>query len=329
MIHLSREKILSNLEKNSSLIQKEEELILRYVRIGLTSFLISLTILLSGYLAMTRLSSQEVNYSITTSNNIDIQTETKLTSIYNLNSAPNRFAQYDDYLAKSIAVFDISTNSMIYQKNADQPQLIASLTKMVTTKVIYDSIDLDKVTIVDENSVKYDGSSLILEKGEVFTNRDLLKAAIIQSNNQAMYAFQDADRTVLKANSYISALGLENTKISNPAGFDDNGQNYSTAKDMVTIAKVFFETQLLKDYASMEKAEILDMSQNKTIRITNTNDLLRLKYAPVIAGKTGTTLGAGQNLCLLVEKNHKRYIIVILGSTDRYTDAIKIIERIS
>lgn len=249
-------------------------------------------------------------------------------TLYVLEKAKANFPIINDYEAQAIAVLDVYSNRIIYEKNADKRMLIASLTKMATTKVLYDTVNLNEITTITDQAAQYDGSSLVLKSGEKFSNRDLIKAAIIPSNNQGLYAIQSPEKTVRQTNEYIKALRLKDTNISNPAGFDDNGRNYSTARDVLHIAKVFFNNQELRDYARIERSEIRELTTNREIPIYNTNDFLRIRYTPVLAGKTGTTEKAGQNLCILVEKNNKRYIIVILGSTNRYSDAIKIIDRL-
>lgn len=315
-------------KKHSNISTQITKNSLIFLKLIIGSFLISISLLILGEFVEYKYFSQDNLIKNTKKVSTNVFSNEILTTIYPPNESQITFPQYDDYFAKSIAVLDLNTNTIIYEKNSKQAQLIASLTKMVTTKVLYDNINLDHLTTIDEIAEQYNGSSLVLNHGEIFTNRDLLKAAIISSNNQVMYAIQDPQKTVENANAYVKALRLENTHISNPAGFDDDGQNYSSAQDLLHIAKIFFANPVLKDFASMEKTDIKELKSNRELRINNTNDLLKLKYPQVIAGKTGTTAKAGQNLCLLIQKNNKRYIIVILRSTDRYKDAIKIIERI-
>lgn len=247
--------------------------------------------------------------------------------IYDLEILAN-YPKIDDYSAKSIVLLDMNSNSIVFEKNPDQKSLVASLTKLASTKVIYDNVNLQNITTITEKSAKYEGSSLVLQPGQVFSNRDLLKASVVVSSNQAVYALQNPDQTIRQMNAYIKSLRLKNTNFSNPAGFDDDGNNYSTAKDLIHIAKVFLDNPVLKDYAGMIRSEIQDLNELKYYKIVNTNELLKNGYYQVIAGKTGTTPRAGQNLVLLVEKNNRRYLLIIIGSTERYKDAIKLIERI-
>lgn len=240
----------------------------------------------------------------------------------------SNFPQFDDYLAKSVLVFDINANQIVYSKDADHQYLIASLTKLATIKLLQDQLSPNNASVITEEAAQELGSPLELKAGDIYTNRDLVKAAVIASSNQAVYALQDKSKTVEELNDYAKVLHLENTSFKNPVGFDDDGGNFSTVKELVPIAKIFFDNDILKDYAGTTKTEITELKTGQKTLVTNTNELLKNKNYPIIAGKTGTTFKAGQNLLLLIEKNGRRYFVILLGSTDRYNDAIKILGRI-
>lgn len=237
------------------------------------------------------------------------------------------FPQIDDYASKSVLVYDNTANRAIYEKNTSSRTLIASLTKLVSAKVLHDNINPNKVVSINEEVEKIGGSSLVLKKDEIFKSSDLIKAAIISSSNQAMFAVQDEKVTIAQMNEYVESLGLKNTNFANPAGFDDSN-NYSTAKDLLVISKNFFKDPVLKKYASTITEDIQNINEGKKHRLVNTNDLLTLRTPGIVAGKTGTTGLAGQNLILLVQKNGREYIIILLNGNDRYDDAYKVLGRL-
>ncbi len=237
------------------------------------------------------------------------------------------FDQTDDYSSQSALVYDLSSGYTLYSKKPDNKTYIASLTKMVSTKVLLDTVSLQDQVEINEDVEKIGGSALQMKKGQKLSKEDLLKAAVIASSNQAIFAVNDPDDTVSKMNKLVDALGLTDTHFTNPAGFDD-GDNSSSANDLVPLAKLFFNTPLLFQYASSSKTELTDLTTGQKLKITNTNDLLRLGVPNVLAGKTGTTQKAGQNLVLLVEKNGHRYLVVLLNGADRYKDAYKVLARL-
>lgn len=238
------------------------------------------------------------------------------------------FPRIDDYSARSIVVYDLNSNRSIYEKYPDAKLFIASLTKLASTKILAEEVNLEDDTTITDDISKIGGSPLEMKSGQVYSNQDLLKASVIVSSNQAVFAMQDPNVTVNEMNTYAHALRLSSTNFSNPAGFDDDNNNYSTARELIPIAKLFFENSTLKDYAGTVKSEVTDLKENKTYKMVNTNELLRNDYYPIIAGKTGTTPRAGQNLALLVEKNNRRYIIILIGSSDRYKDAMQLMDRL-
>jgi D-alanyl-D-alanine carboxypeptidase (penicillin-binding protein 5/6) len=103
--------------------------------------------------------------------------------------------------------------------------------------------------------------------------------------------------------------------------------NYSNSSELIWLTKIFFANSTLFEYASTIRSEVTDVNSGEKLKILNTNELLRFR-PEVVAGKTGTTIKSGQNLILLVEKNKKEYLIIILNSSDRYDDANKIIDSI-
>jgi serine-type D-Ala-D-Ala carboxypeptidase (penicillin-binding protein 5/6) len=237
------------------------------------------------------------------------------------------YPQSDDYSSKSVLIYDLDSNVTLYQKNAFKKTYIASLTKLASTKVSFDSLDLSQEIVIGEGSVEFEGSALSLKKDQKFTRFDLLKAAVVASSNQAIYAIDKPETTVEKMNALKEALMLDTTNFSNPAGYDEDG-NYSSADDLVELSKLFFNTPKLREFASLPTTEILDHKENKKIKVATTNDMLKLNVKEVRAGKTGTTLKASQNLVLLVEKNGKEYLVILLNGIDRYKDAFKVIERL-
>lgn len=331
----SQEKILSDVVKlstsksnNDKPFQKSRG---KQISFKLLTFLMVFGITFTSLLALFHYDRYKKNlYNHLNSNteiNISINSQNKLQKIYDTKIYSNMY-QGDDYLAQSILVYDIESNQKVYSKNSNIQYLIASLTKLATVKLMYDNVDLTQITTIDEESSTKGGSGLEFKLNDKFDNFDLLKSAVIASNNQALYAIQDEQKTITELNNYAKALHLKSTIFDNPVGYDDKQGNFSTVEDLVPIALAFFENKELKDLAGTESTIITEQNSKSEVEVKTTNELLKNDYYPVIAGKTGTTLKAGQNLVLLIEKNNRKYLIIMLGSTDRYHDAIKILSRI-
>ena len=79
----------------------------------------------------------------------------------------NVFALSDT--AKSTIVMDMDSGRIIYQKNANEPRLIASITKIMTAVVALENGNLDEEVTVGEEVLTMYGSNIYIELGEVMT----------------------------------------------------------------------------------------------------------------------------------------------------------------
>lgn len=325
---LSNEKLFSDFEKQnfSALIrQNDNPLLLKIVRRVIPTFLVFLVLLIAAYYSSKYFNvKHEILYSDATS--LDITTpHIVMPNVFD--TTVSLFPDTDDYASRSVLVFDLTANQPIYVKNGDTKTSIASLTKLASIHILSKSENMEKIVEIDEDAEKIEGAAVHFKKGERYTVADMIRAAIIASSNQAAFIINKPDDTVNKMNNLASALHLDNTRFANPAGFDDDG-NYSSALEYVQIAKLFFQDQTLKKIAGEPRAEITELVENKTVKISNTNDLTRLGTKYLVAGKTGTTPKAGQNLLLLLEKNDRQYLVILLNGIDRYKDAYKVIDRL-
>ncbi|MFW5720187.1 MAG: D-alanyl-D-alanine carboxypeptidase family protein [Candidatus Dojkabacteria bacterium] len=331
---VSQESVYSEVEKHSAQELYEDSVFEKSLNQRIITFLLTLIVTLLAslgvYIGVQVLTYKEPFVETATLEKINDENLAygQLEELLPYSPAVASFPQQDDYDAQSMVIFDATANQEIFSKDADKQTLIASLTKLASTKILYDTKELGDSTIISAEAEEKEGSALELEEGQEFINEDLLKAAVIASSNQSVYALNNVEETIQLMNEYADALGLEDTQFSNPAGYDDNGNNYSSARDLIVLAKRFFHNEALRESAGTIELKIADVKSGEQFDVINTNDLLRLKTPGVLAGKTGTTTAAGQNLMLLIEKSGRQYIVVLLNSTDRYVDAYKVLDRL-
>lgn len=325
---LSLEKQLSDLQKqDTSGIAKSSPKV--YTRLLYFFFAFVLTLILTLFSYILYKAEQEKYTYVFSSPNPTIVLETQLresSAFFDTIFTPARITN-DDFSSKSIIVYDLTANRSIYAKNPDNKVMIASLTKLASIDVLVKSINLEGETVIFEDAATKEGSALILKSGMKFRNIDLVKAAIIASSNQAVFALQNPNETVDQMNQLAKALETQKTNFANPAGYDDPN-NFSTAREIIWFAKLFFSNEALKQFASTSEVSIVELNSNKPIKVSTTVDLIKLRTPNVVAGKTGTTPAAGQNLLLLVNKNGHQYLIVLLNGIDRYKDAYKVLDRL-
>ncbi|MDQ3912653.1 MAG: D-alanyl-D-alanine carboxypeptidase [Actinomycetota bacterium] len=223
--------------------------------------------------------------------------------------------------AQAWALTDADSGLYLAGNNPDEPLPTASTANIMTALVVLEEgSNLDEEVPISEQAESYVGttySNVGLIWGERLTVRDLLAAALIPSGTDAAYALAEhgggsVENFVGMMNDKASELDLENTRFEDPAGLDATG-DYSTARDLATLAREALQYPLFAEIVDTPEASI--STQNREIDIFNTNQLLST-YPPATGVKTGTTAQGGFNLVASAESDDKSYITVVLGSED-------------
>lgn len=225
--------------------------------------------------------------------------------------------------AKSAILIEASTGEILFEKNADERLVPASMTKMMSMLVIIEAIEngdlkWNQEIQVSENASSMGGSQILLETGEKMSVRDLFKGVAIASGNDAVVALAEAvagteDAFVQKMNDKAKELGLKNTNFKNPHGLD-TANHYSSARDMSLIAKELVKHEKVLEFTSVYE-DYLRENTDRKIWLVNTNKLVRF-YDGVDGLKTGFTEGAGYCLTATAKKDGMRVIAVVMGEAD-------------
>lgn len=226
-----------------------------------------------------------------------------------------------DIRAKSALSYDVTTGKTLYSKNVNERLPIASLTKIMTAIIALEHKNKDdrysvlKQHLVGENSMG-------LTEGEVLSLEDLLYGLILHSGNDAAevlaYHFPGGREAFIKAmNDKAISLGLKNTNFTNPSGLEGDGNQYSTAYDLLVITRYALENfPLFRKVVSTFEREIPYSKNHKYFYLQNETNLIS-SYSGVKGVKDGYTPEA--NLCLVtyLEYGGHKIIAVILGSNNR------------
>jgi len=227
--------------------------------------------------------------------------------------------------AGSWTLIDADTGLYLAGKNADEQVPIASTTKLMVALVALDEgVDLDEQVTVSEDAASYAGSiysNIGLYPYDRVSVRDLLKAALIPSGTDAVYALTEhlgdgsVDEFVAKMNDKAKELGLKNTHFENPAGIDADG-NYSSAADLAKITREAMKYPEFRKIVDDPEATI--STQDREIDVVNTNLLVvpnsGYNYGPATGAKTGTSPQAGPCLVASAESDDESYIAVVLDA---------------
>ncbi len=225
--------------------------------------------------------------------------------------------------ADKAIVMDLNSGRVLYDLNKDEPQLIASITKIMTCLVTIMYSDLEKQVVVDEDVLKSYGSSVYLEVGEEIKLIDLLYGLMLRSGNDAATAIAKTvagseESFVYLMNEYARTIGMTNTNFVNPHGLDNDGiGNTSTAYDMALLTKVAMQNETFKKIFGTQ--EYTAKSNLKTYQWEGKNKLFSM-YEYTTGGKTGYTNAARRTLVTTASRDNKNLVVVTLNDGNDFLD---------
>lgn len=220
-------------------------------------------------------------------------------------------------LKAAIAV-NYDNGEVLFDKNANTPRAIASITKLVTAMVLMDSeIDLDDSTMTITKEDAYRSSRSRLRVGYELTLRDLLYCAMLNSDNRAARAIARAVSGSREAfaeamNRKVAELGLTETRFVEPTGL--SSQNVSTANEIARLLHYVRDYPELAKITSQKRQRVKVVNRKRTyLQMANTNLMIYSPYK-VLTGKTGYIRAADYCLTTLLQDDRgNRVTLVVLG----------------
>jgi D-alanyl-D-alanine carboxypeptidase (penicillin-binding protein 5/6) len=270
--------------------------------------------------------------------------------------------------ARAYVVVDAQTGFILDQQEPKQKRQVGSLTKVATAMVVLDwaekrSGDLNQLAMIPPEAFAGTGENPVgFQPGDTITLRDLLYAALVQSDNVAAYALANHVGVKLQSivptapsaggapvavfvsqmNTLAKILKMERTHFVNPHGIDtaERSLPYSTAADMARLTRYAVNKAGFRFYVSQKERQISFNRGGKkhAYMLRNTNELLGRDGVDGV--KTGSTARAGD--CLILSANResqvlkegprtivtpRHLIIVILGSTNRFGEGAGLLGR--
>ncbi len=222
--------------------------------------------------------------------------------------------------AGSSILMEVSTKTILYEKNKDSQVAVASLTKMMAQILILEAIESGNLTWDEQvkassNAAGYGGTQIYLQPGEMMSVRDLMKGITMASANDATVVLAEriagSEETFVKMmNEKAKKLGLKNTNFMNPTGLDEDN-HYSSAYDMALIAIELLKHDEILEFSSVYEDYLRTDTPNK-FWLVNTNKLVRF-YDGADGLKTGFTDNAGYTMAVTAKRNDMRLIAIVLG----------------
>ena len=249
--------------------------------------------------------------------------------------------QPDDLSAQYVYALDSSNGQILFDKNSTSKCYPASTTKILTSIVAIESINLDTTfTVGNEINLAEEGSSLAyLVQGEEISLKDLLYGLMLPSGNDAAYTIAVNVARILTGNPILTdneavtyfvnlmnekaqEIGMVNSHFEVPDGYH-NKNHYVTAQDMMRLLIYAQRVDILKQVASTQSYSTTALTGQEHTWI-NTNKLLDQNssyyYEGVNGFKTGFHDDAGNCLIVTANINSREVFLIIMKSE---TDAPK------
>lgn len=231
--------------------------------------------------------------------------------------------------AKSALLADAETGEILWAHNPDLRCYPASLTKIMTAMLILERGNLDDWVTVTKEAAFTGESSMALKEGEKIRLRDLLRAILVRSANDACVAAAihlagSVEKFVDWMNSKAKELGMANTHFVNPHGLH-NPQHYTTARDLLVLTRYALQNPIFRSIVSEREIVIPPTNKSALRHYWNRNKLLEL-YPNCDGVKTGYTVPAGKCLVASATRGGWQLIAIVLGSCDHFHDCAVLLD---
>jgi D-alanyl-D-alanine carboxypeptidase (penicillin-binding protein 5/6) len=240
-------------------------------------------------------------------------------------------------LYRGAVLEDADTGAVLYELNPDMQWPPASMAKMMLLLVATEQIKAGRVSInapvlISERAATTGGTRLGLREGEVFPLRELMKAALIKSANDAAVAVAEkiagsTEACVRMMNQRARSLGLTHTAYNTVDGLPPrpaHDVDVTDAYDLATLGRTLIKNTDLLQWSGQEQA----LFDNGEAILHNTNHLIG-HFEGCDGIKTGFTYQAGFNLTATAKRGDMRLIAVVLGAPsnrERFRQAARLLE---
>lgn len=235
---------------------------------------------------------------------------------------------------------EASTGKVLYEKNSHERRSPASVTKIMTTLLIFEALEKGGVKLEDEvvtsaHAKSMGGSQVYLEEGEKQTVDTLLKCILVSSGNDASVAMAEhlagsEAEFVSRMNEKAAALGMKDTHFEDCCGLTDSDNHYTSAYDIAVMSReLITRYPQVFDYTTiwMENITHVTRQGSSEFGLSNTNKLLR-SYDGCNGLKTGSTSKALFCVSATAMRRDIQLISVIMAGPDsktRFGDAASLL----
>lgn len=228
-------------------------------------------------------------------------------------------------------VMDASTHEIIYAKNVSSVLPIASITKLMTALVTLESKPaLDEtITVTQDDVDTYRNSHSRLRVGDQLSRREMLKIALMSSENRAASALGrhypgGPEAFVQAMNDKARALGMRQSHFVDATGLSE--KNQSSAIDLAKLVAAAQQHPAIREWTTLPNHEV-EVGRGRRLAYHNSNPLVRNDAWDILLQKTGYIREAGRCVVMAVSASGKQFVMVLLDSMTpqtRIADAQKL-----
>ena len=212
---------------------------------------------------------------------------------------------------------NLTTNEVIYEKNAHKRTYPASLTKMMTVLVGVEHMKNGQITIdVDYNELAEEGAAIAgFMNGEVVSYKDLLYGTMLPSGADAALMLAKVvagseEGFVALMNEKAQELGMKDTHFTNVTGLHDDN-HYSTPWDLAILEKAaLYNDEFREIFSAKSYTTDSDSHLTFTSRMFDRMSSPIFDGGEVLGGKTGYTHEAALCLASYATDGENEYVLV-------------------
>jgi len=226
--------------------------------------------------------------------------------------------------SNSVLVLDAQNDRPIYAKNTENITPIASITKLMTAMVVLDAeLPLDeRLSIEDADVDTIKGSHSRLRPGSELPRRELLRLALMSSENRAASALGrnypgGLPAFVQAMNAKAILVGMARTHFADSTGLSSD--NVSTAEDLARMVLAAKEYPLIREYSTSPSYSVEVPPYRRPLDYRNTNGLVKNTTWDISLSKTGFIREAGRCLVMFATIASRPVVIVLLDSIGKNT----------
>ena len=220
-------------------------------------------------------------------------------------------------IAGPYVVVDANSGRVLEESEPFRRWFPASLTKLMTTYVVFRAIRAGEITlkspvVVSKNAAAERPSKMGYKPGTVLTIDNAIKILMVKSANDIATAVAESVAGSEAAfagrmNAEAQRLGMTGSRFVNAHGWHSDDQ-YTTARDMAVLA-----TAIRREFPQYDGYFSIEAIQAGKSLMNNHNSLIG-RFDGADGMKTGYTCPSGFNVVASARRHGKRVIAVVLGS---------------